>query len=354
MIKQINLISIKTDHISHMTDDTGLLKHSIYGVPNLSKGYAVDDNARALIMAVKLYDQHRTKNVETLIYKYVSFLALAQNEDGTFRNFMGYNREFIEVEGSEDCFGRCIWALCFAFENSFTPQNVKKTIWEILEKASPNCLKLVSSRAKAYTIIGLHYLNKEKTNGYIAKLAASLTDHYVHYREDDWHWFEDRLSCNNATLPWAMLIAFSVTRIDRHKQIAFESLRFLESKSFQKGYFKPIGCKGWLYKGNEPVEFDEKPVEACETMLALLEAYALTEEKGFMTRAKSCFSWYHGNNSKNLCLIDSETGGCYDGLTSEGLNLNQGAESLVSFWIAYLTIKKYDTIEKQKQPIKTA
>lgn len=353
MIKTNTLISLKTDHIFNMTDNTGMLQHAIYGVPQLSEGYTSDDNARALIMAVGLYDQHRVKKIERLIYRYLSFLCLAQNADGTFRNFMGYNREFLEEKGSEDCFGRCLWALCDTFSNAVTPQNVKKTAWDLIEKALPNCLKLRSPRAKAYVIIGLHYINKEKTNEYISKLASSLTDHYIHYKDGDWHWFEDSMTYGNAVLPWAMLVAYRITRKDEYQKIGMESLRFLESKTFRTGYFKPIGCKGWLHKGDEPAEFDEQPVEACETMLAFLEAYTVSGEKMFLGRAKTCFSWYYGKNSKNLCLIDAETGGCYDGIEPDGLNLNQGAESIVSFWIAYLEIKKHDHIEKQKPSVKT-
>jgi len=329
----------KTDHIFHMTDDTGMFQHSIYGVPNLAKGYTSDDNARALIMAVMLYDQCHTKKVESLIYRYVSFLCYAQNADGTFRNFMGYNREFLEKKGSDDCFGRCLWALCYAWASPTTPQNVKKTIEEAIEQALPHCLSLNYPRSRAYTIIGLSYLNGEKTNGIIAKLAVSLADHYEQHKDGDWHWFEDSMTYCNATLPWAMLSAYRVTQESRYQSIGFESLQFLESKTFSHGYFKPIGCNGWLDKGKEPAEFDEQPVEACEMTLVFLEAYASSGNDRYLDRAKTCFSWYLGNNSKKLSLIDTETGGCYDGITPDGLNLNQGAESVVSFWIAYLAIK---------------
>lgn len=334
-------ITLKTDHIFHMTDDTGMFQHSIYGVPNLSKGYTSDDNARALIMAVKLYDQYRLKKFGRLIYKYVSFLGYAQNSGGTFRNFMGYNREFLEKDGSEDCFGRCLWALGYTFANSATPQNVKKTAWKLIEQALPNCQKLVSPRAKAYAIIGLSYLDGEENNGCISKLAASLAKQYDHYQDGDWHWFEDSMTYCNATLPWAMLRAGKVTKENRYQQIGFESLHFMESKTFHKGYFKAIGCKGWLEKGKEAAEFDEQPVEACETTLAFLEAYEISENKMYLDKANTCFSWYYGNNSKNLSLLDEETGGCYDGIELDKLNHNQGAESVVSFWMAYLALKKY-------------
>ena len=336
-----NSITINTDYIFHITDDTGIFQHSIYGVPDLSKGYTSDDNARALIMAVKLYERCHVKKVESLIRKYVSFLCYAQNSSGTFRNFMGYNREFLEKEGSEDCFGRCLWALCYALGNSATPQNVKKTLWKVIEQALPNCLGLASPRAKAYTVIGLGYLDEEKANTYILKLADSLVEQYNHYNDGGWHWFEDSITYCNAVLPWAMLSAYKVTKKNRYQQIGFESLQFLESKTFCKGYFKPIGSNGWLEKGGEPAEFDEQPVEACETMFAFLAAYEISENQMFLDRAKTCFSWYYGSNSKNLSLIDAEAGGCYDGLTLDGLNFNQGSESVVSFWIAYLTIRSY-------------
>lgn len=337
-----DLINTKTDHIFHMTDDTGMFQHSVYGVPNLSKGYTSDDNARALIMAVKLYDQYHIKKFERLIYKYASFLNHAQNAGGTFRNFMGYNREFLEEEGSEDCFGRCLWALCYTFSASSTPQNVKKTVWKLIKQAMPNCPKIISPRAKAYVIIGLSYIEGEKSSYYISKLATSLLNQYDIYKDDEWNWFEDSMTYCNAVLPLAMLTAYRVTKKDRYQQIGFESLKFLESKTFQKGYFKPIGCKGWLDKENEPANFDEQPVEACETALAFIEAYEISGDKIFLDRANTCVSWYYGNNSKNLSLIDDETGGCYDGIERDGLNLNQGAESLISFWIAYLEINKYE------------
>ncbi len=315
--KSSKSLTLKTDHIVHMTDGTGMLQHSIFGVPNLAEGYTSDDNARALIMAIGMYDQYRVKKFEKLIYKYVSFLCYAQNPGGTFRNFMGYNREFLEEEGSEDCFGRCLWALCYTFANSVTPQNVKQTISKMLEKALPNCQKLISPRAKAYAIIGLGYLDSDNSKGNISKLAAALAKQYDHYRDGDWHWFEDSMTYCNAVLPWAMLVAGRVTKEDQFQQIGFESLQFLENKTFHKGYFKPIGCNGWLEKGKEPAEFDEQPVEACETTLAFLEAYKISENKLLLDRAKTCFSWYYGNNSKNLSLIDGETGGIYDGIEPE-------------------------------------
>lgn len=348
MITDNSPFILKTDHLFNMTDDTGMFQHAIYGVPNLSKGYTSDDNARALIVAVKLYEMCPTKKVESLIRKYTAFLCYAQNTDGKFRNFMNYSREFLEDEGSEDCFGRCLWALCCAFGSPSIPEYVKKPVWKLIVKALPNCLKIISPRAKSYVIIGLNYLDIEKTNVMISDLAASLARQYKQYRDGDWHWFEDSMTYGNAVLPWAMLIAYGVVKNDDFKQIGFESLKFLESKTFRDGYFKPIGCNGWLYKGKAPAQFDEQPVEACETLLAFVDAYKISGNEKLLDMAKTCFSWYRGNNSKNLSLIDKETGGCCDGITPTGLNLNQGAESIVSVWMAYMEMMKYFDGDKKK------
>jgi uncharacterized protein YyaL (SSP411 family) len=341
MIINKNSRKLKTDHIFRMTDDTGMLHHSNYGVPDLSKGYTTIDNARALVMAVKLFDQTQSKRFEDLIYRYVSFLSIAQNADGTFRNTMGYNREFIAEKGSEECFGRCLWALCYTFTDHNVPHSIKKAVRDLIDKAMPHCMQLTSSRAVAYVIIGLNYLGYEKTNGDISKLASSLADHYAHYKNGSWHWFEDRLTSCNAVLPWALLTAFKVTKEARFLKIGRDSLQFLESKTFTESFFKPIGDIGLRYQGNEADQFDEQTLEASESTSAYIEAFLATGDSEYIEKARACYTWFLGRNSKRRSLLDFETGGCHDGIESDRLNPNQGAESIISFWLAYLEIKKY-------------
>ncbi len=324
-----------------MTDDTGILHHSNYGVPDLSEGYKTTDNARALIMAVKLFDQTQSKKVEGLIYRYVSFLSNAQTEEGTFRNTMRYNREFLEEHNSEECFGRCMWALCYTFSGHHVPHGIKKAARDMIDKAMPQCTNLTSSRAIAYVIIGLNYLGYEKTIRTISKLAASLADHYIHYKNGDWHWFEDRLTSCNAALPWALLTAFQVTKEARYMKIGLESLLFLERMTFTENYFKPIGNNGMHYEEKEAARCDEQTLEASESTSAYVTAFLVTNNAEYLEKAKACFSWYIGRNSIKNTLLDYETGGCHDGIESDRLNPNQGAESIVSFWLAYLAIKEY-------------
>jgi hypothetical protein len=225
------------------------------------------------------------------------------------------------------------------------PHPVKKIAGELLAKAMGHCMKLKNSRAISYVIIGLSFLNQEKTNTHILKLAHALVDHYIHYSEGHWHWFEEKLSCCNASLPWALLIAFKVTKEEQFLKVGLESLSFLESKTFRENYFKPIGINGLLNNGEETVQYDELTVEASETTAVYIEAFQLTNRSAYIDKAKTSFYWYLGKNSKNHTLMNYESGGCHDGFEYGRLNPNQGAESIISFWSAYLDIFKYAKAE---------
>jgi len=330
----------KDDHIFRLTDDTGMLQHSKYSLPDPNHGYTTDDNARALIMALLLYENYEKKKYLSLVYRYASFLLNAQNAEGRFRNFMHYNREWLEEEGSEDCFGRCLWALSFAFSNKHTPKGIKYGLSYLLEKALPHVTTLNYLRSKAYSIIGLSHLEGEEIRKLIFEMAQSLCRQYDEYMDGEWKWFENIVSYCNFVLPWSLLKAYRVTGEKKFLDVAVESLEFLGRVTFKNEYFKPVGCKGWLVKGEHPAEFDEQAVEACEGVLTFLEAYEATGETNYLQKAEKCHEWYEGFNSKGISLIDSDTGGCYDGLTRDGLNLNMGAESLVSYVISYLKISK--------------
>jgi len=330
--------ALNDKYIFRLTDDTGMFQHSKYGVPDPAYGYTTDDNARALIMAVLLYEKYKKEEYLDLIYRYSSFLLYAQNENGKFRNFMGYGRKWLEKEGSEDCFGRCIWALGFALSNKYTPQNVKYALQHVLEKALPNVALLCSLRGKAYSVIGLTRFQDIEAMGLVSNIAESFCRQYDNYKDRNWKWFENALTYSNSVLPWSLFAAYRVTGNKRFCSVAEESLEFLESITFKNGYFKPVGCKGWFIKGKSPALYDEQPVEACETALAYMEAYEATGKKIYIQKAKECYLWYEGKNSKGVPLVDADTGGCFDGLTDDGVNLNMGAESLVSYVISYLSV----------------
>jgi len=340
---------IKDDHIFRLTDDTGIMQHSKYSLPDPKHGYTTDDNARALIMALMLYERYQKEKYLNLVYRYASFLLNAQNEKGRFKNFMSYDRKWLEEEGSEDSFGRSLWALCFAVSNKHTPNGLKCALAHMLKNAMPNVAALNSPRAKAYSIIGLSHLGDEEIyydyrniRELIVKTADTIYGQYYDNEDEEWKWPENIISYSNHVIPWSLAAAYRATGEKKFLDVAEESLDFLGSITFKEGYFKPVGCNGWFVRNGKPSEFDEQPVEACEGVLTYLEVYEATGDVKYLKRAEKCHQWYEGLNSKGISLIDIETGGCYDALTKHGLNLNMGAESLVSYIISYLKISELE------------
>lgn len=337
-MKNINL-----DHFYRLTDDTGILKHSKFGVPDLAAGYATDDNAKALIFAVMLHEAYPDKEYERLIYKFLSFLLYAQNDAGLFRIHMSYDRRFTEYRNDEECFGRCLWALGYTMLMPHVPSGIKETCRFMLKKALVQLEGLESSRSKAYAIIGLSYIAREiNLSSEIDKFADTLARQFKLYSYDGWNWFEDILAYGSAEFARALFRAYKILRAPDYLKIALDSLEFLEKITFSdQGYFKPIGADGWMSRGQKPAEFNEKPLEAATTALAYLEAFYLFKEKKYLEKAKLCLSWFEGNNSQKIVMIDKNTGGCYDAIKPDGPDTGQGAESLLSYSITVLSLKKY-------------
>ena len=337
-------------HIFRMTDDTGMFQHARFSVPDLLEGYTTDDNVRALIVAVMLYEQLQKPFYLTLVYRYLGFVLYAQNETGRFRNFMTYNREFTEKEGSEDCFGRCLWALGYTQASTAMPVGIKEACIGAVNRALPNIQSLTCLRGQAYVLIGLSFISSPAVDHLICELAEMLFDCFEHCSGDkNWQWFEDDITYDNAALPWALFVAYSRLGQDRLLRAARESLSFLDLVSFRDGYFRPVGCDGWLVRGAEPARYDEQPLEACTSTLAHLAAYEATGDAAMLELAKRSLGWYLGENSRHESMIDTETGGCCDGITPVGLNRNQGAESIVSYSIARLALTKFESVVSKKR-----
>ena len=337
-MEKLNLPKDNT-HIFRMTDDTGIFQHAKYSVPDPTHGYTTDDNARALIMAALLYEIEEDPRYLDLAYRYLQFLLHAWDGDW-FRNFMNYQRSFLEERGSDDCFGRSIWSLGIVSSAAHLPSGLRKTAVHLLEEALAKCRKLRYIRGKAYTLLGLCKWESPQAEKYIELLATPLAEALAKNARGGWFWFEDELTYCNAVLPLALLEAGCVLNNEDWLSAGKKSLDFLLKNTFRSGVFWPVGCKGWFKKGGVPARFDKQPVEACETLIACLQAYELTGNLSYRAAAEDCLAWYAGKNSAGISLIDPETGGCRDGITTDGLNENQGAESLISWHIARSTWEK--------------
>lgn len=352
--------SLPSTYLRRLTDDTGIFQHTKFGIPDRSKGYTSDDNARALIAAVLLYKTKQDQESLDLVHTYLAFIYHAQNENGSFRNFMDYDRVFNEKVGSDDCQGRCVWALGATLAEPSIPDNLHNTCKFMINRALPILDNIRSPRAIGYALIGLTtmletpngltytfpfesgetaeatFLPKKRVAALIQNMGIRLHDQYQVYSAPDWHWFENVVTYGNAMLPWALLKASQFSNTTEFQKTAIESLEFLSDLTFTaEGYFKPIGSHGWLERGKPAAPYDEQPIEASEMLLACYEAYKILGIQKYYDQALLCYEWFHGRNSLNQSLIDRQTGGCYDGIHALGLNLNQGSENIVSYCIVH-------------------
>jgi hypothetical protein len=336
-------------HMLSMTDDTGILQHAIFSVPNASEGYTTDDNARALIVSTLL--DKSPEAVTKLEYpnlsrRYLAFLWLAFNTDtGRFRNFLGYDRKWVEGVGSDDSHGRALWSLGEVLGHS-QDAGLRGAAGRLFEAAVPATLTFTSPRAWAFCILGMQaYLDwfpgDRAIQGARNTLANRLLDIYERSHSATWKWFEKSLSYSNARLPQALILAGWRSDNQRMIEAGMDSLKWLVAEQHRddKEIFVPIGSNGFFVEGCEKARFDQQPLEACATVSACLEVYRLTEENCWLEEAQRVFRWFLGKNDLQVPVYDATTGGCRDGLHPDRINENQGAESTLSFLMALLEMQ---------------
>jgi len=356
-----SLPAVNPGHLLNMTDDTGIVQHAIFSVPNTREGYTTDDNARALIVSVLL--DRNEKQVGELDYldlsnRYLSFLWLAFHSDtGRFRNFLGYDRKWLENAGSDDSHGRALWALGMVLGASRNA-GLRGAAGRLFEAAVPATLNFTSPRAWAYSILGMQaYLDwfpgDREIQGVRNVLANRLLDIYERTHSETWKWFEKSLSYSNARLSQALILAGWRSDNQRMIEVGMDSLKWLVAEQHRddKEIFVPIGSNGFFIEGNEKARFDQQPVEANATVSACLEVYRLTEESPWLEEARRVFRWFLGKNDLQIPLYDASTGGCRDGLHPDRVNENQGAESTLSFLMALLEMQaaKVASIDELRQ-----
>jgi glycosyltransferase involved in cell wall biosynthesis len=351
---------VKVDHLSRMTDDTGIFQHAVFAIPNQHEGYTSDDNARALIVSI-MVEQIRGEGdpqAKALASRYLAFLWHAFNSaNGRFRNFLSYERRWQESQGSEDSHGRALWALGTVI-NQAVDESLRGLAGRLFELAVPSAMTFTSPRAWAFSLFGIQqYLDRfpgdRSAQSLRDALAERLLNIYRVTRTTNWKWFEEGLAYCNARLPQALLLAGSRTSNQELLDAGLESLGWLagQQRCSMNGHFVPIGSQGFYRKAGEKARFDQQPVEAGATVSACLEAYRATADDHWRTQAWSAFNWFLGDNDLKTSLYDIATGGCRDGLHPDRANENQGAESTLSFLMALLEMGQLQDVHVSHHPI---
>ncbi len=329
-------------YVQRLTDDTGILQHAKYGVPNLKEGYCLDDNARALLMVLMAYRQKKDPVALELLTVYLSYIHYMQNTDGTFRNFMSFNRNYLDKIGSEDAFGRTIWGLGYLIEHA--PNDAFYQIGiEIFSKASSHFEQLNSLRGISNTILGIsHYLKNRPADDtmieVLCKMSGKLTTAYNKHKTAEWKWFEPVLTYDNGLIPHALLHATEILKDDNIEAIAIDSMNFLTDVTVKDGYLSIIGNDKWYHRGEERSMFAQQPIDAMAMILMYYQAFRFSNDKKYIDQLYKSFLWFLGDNDLRICLFDFETKGCCDALEKDGINRNQGAESTLAYLISHLTV----------------
>jgi len=339
----VDLPQVKLGHLKLLTDDVGILQHAKFMVPDRFHGYCTDDNARALIVVMMARDLLPNESELTdLACRYLGFLYHAFNEaNGRFRNFMGYDRRWLEEQGTEDCHGRAIWGLGMAVALS-NSQSFKGAAMNLFERALSAMVLFRSPRAWAFGLVGIHaYLRRFGGDSEVRReretLARNLFELFQKNASDGWPWIEDSLNYANGKIPQAMLLSGRWLHRSDMIEAGLHSLNWLiEMQTDSRGHFTPIGNHGWFVQNGERARFDQQPIEAQNMIEACIEAYKITKDEKWVDEARRCFDWFLGRNDLNAALYDHRSAGCCDGLTADGPNLNQGAESTLAWLLSLL------------------
>jgi len=347
------------EHLKQLTDDTGLLQHARYTIPYREEGYCTDDNARAVIVTTKYYARYHDQQALQLLDRYLAFVLHSQNSDGSVKNLMNFDRTWRKNESGNDALGRVLWALGTVLAKPPSPAYLP-IIKEYFENSAV-CVEKQSPRGMAYSILGMSdYLKLFHGTGDIKRqmeiAADSLVAQYEKNNFPDWQWFDGALTYDNAILPYALFVAAAALNENKYLDVAKKTCGFLLANTFTAGeklqlnsarsaasavkndHFSFIGSEGWYKHGGTKAKFDQQPIEAASIVLMLMAAYDATQNNKYLILQRKAFEWFLGENDLHIPLYDFKTKGCSDGLMSDGVNPNQGAESTLSFLLSLLTI----------------
>jgi glycosyltransferase involved in cell wall biosynthesis len=338
-IPEINL-----GHLRTMTDDTGIYQHAIYTIPDRHHGYCTDDNARALVTILRYYNLRRDESVLPLTATYLAFLHSAFNrEKGRFRNFLSFDRRWLEEVGSEDSHARAVMSLGETV--SLAPNGgVLGYATRLFNDALPVCETFPYPRSMAYTLIGIHtYLRRFGGDTHIrrtrALLAKKLFTLFEKRATDEWPWCEDVVTYGNARLSQALILSGQWLPDDKMLQQGLKSLEWLlDIQTNEEGGISLIGCDGWYTREGKRAIFDQQPIEIMALVEACAEAWRCTSDIKWLNEIRRCLDWFLGRNDIGGVLYDFKTGGSRDGLDPQGTNQNEGAESTLSWLISLMIV----------------
>ena len=365
------LPEVKLDHLKLLTDDVGIIQHTDFGVPALRYGYSTDDVGRALVALTQLINsEEKAEELWKLITTYMSFLEHAQTDTGHFHNFMSYKREFLDEKGSEDTLGRAIYGLGHVVSCSYLSKNIRTLAHTLVSKSRPEMENLSHPRAKAYTMCGLYemlrtgvdadefgsifnsrrdavksvdsLIEKDAFESIFVSHADSLVDLYETNHKEDWNWFEPTVTYSNAKLSESLLLAYNYTKDKTYRKIGLATLDFLTEIQWRGDFFDLVGNHGWYsYNGEKPL-FDQQPIEAGYLTQAYVSAYEIVRERKYLELAKYSFEYFLGRNRLRTVMYDYSTGAVCDGLNSDGMNCNQGAEPVICYLMALSSLNKHE------------
>jgi glycosyltransferase involved in cell wall biosynthesis len=340
-ITSIEVPEPSLEHLQKLTDTTGLYQHATFTIPDRKYGYCTDDNARAVIAMTRYYAQYPGPEALWLFETYLSFILHSQDSDGSVRNFMNYDRTWVEHEPENDAFGRVLWALGTVMAKPPLPSylSVVKECFDrsvgLVEKQYP--------RGLAYSILGMSdYLKQfpgaSDIKRQLTLAADKLMALYKKNSDPAWEWFENKLNYDNAVLPHALFVAGLTFEDEKYLDVAKKTCEFLLGNTYTGDHFSFVGNHGWFRRGQSKASFDQQPIEAASTVMMLKAAYDATEDLRFMKLQRKAFCWFLGENDLHIPLYDFRTKGCCDGLMQGGVNMNQGAESILSFLVSLLAV----------------
>lgn len=337
---------MQIEHLLSMCDDTGLFQHAVHSVPDRSHGYCVDDNARALLLACALNGPGEQRLSEALTSRFASFVQHAWNPDTRqFRNFMSFDRRWLEDRGSEDSHGRTLWALGECARSDVSPSR-RRWATALFAEALPTVEDFRSPRAWGFALLGLDaYCAVTAADHVILRLRRLLADRLTNMlatvETKDWVWFEDGLAYDNARLPQALLVTGLSTGTSSYVEAGLRSLRWLMTlQTTPAGFFRPVGTESFGDKRRPPLPFDQQALEATATISACLAAWRADGNGAWKTEASRAFGWFLGENDLSVPLVDLETGSCRDGLHRDRANENRGGESVVSYLLSLAEMRQ--------------